>query len=104
MKIDTLPDNLKEKWYQAARDTYSKAPLETLRDYELEALIWYHGLQWESWEIQPPESYEEALMWHELDYASARAKFEHARRSLERAERWLKDWQSKRRSAEESRG
>ena len=98
MNFDTLPEYLKEKWWRAAQNEYRKTPLSELKDYQLEALDWYWERMRDSWEIDEPQSYEEALLWHKQDRAHSRVKLERARRGAERAERWYWDWIGKRRS------
>lgn len=96
MKFDELPEYLRVKWWRAAEDEYSKRPLESLRMYELQALCWFYARLMEGWKHEEPQSYEEALLWHQHQHQLAQARLEQAKRAAASAERSLQNWQAKR--------
>lgn len=95
VKFDELPEHLQEEWWNAASLEYSQRPLDELRDDQLEALIWYYDRLMDGWEHESPQSYNEALMWHEEDNNLAQARLEQAKRRATRAAKGLQDWKDK---------
>lgn len=96
MKFDELPEDLQVKWWEYAQTKYTKRPLESLKHYELEALCWYYSRLMEGWDHEAPQSYEEALMWHQQYYNLTQARLELAKRNAAFAERGLREWEAKR--------
>lgn len=95
-KFDRMPEHLKDKWFKAAQEQYSKKPVGACRLYELEALRWYWSLMQMGFDYEPPQSYNEALLWHQYQHQAAQVNLEIAKRYATSAEEGLKDWEAKR--------
>ena len=72
--------------------------LSTLRTDHLEAAIWHARTTLDNWERQPPECYEENVMWHEMVYALEMFKMEQSQRRLGYAVQSLADLLDKKHS------
>lgn len=95
MNFDELPEYLREKWWRAARDEYILTSLPKLKEYQLEALIWYLERTIEGWDDEPPQSVEEERLWRLEWYNLSHVKLELQRRRSDRSAKYLSEHESR---------